>query len=284
MPLANILVSVIIPTYNRESLVLRAIRSVIAQSYENWELIIIDDGSSDRTSKVIQDFLTNWHGSQKIHTLTTDNHGVSYARNRGAEVATGDWLAFLDSDDEWLPNKLALQIPLTEKHSFVHSEEIWQRGDVVVKKLAKHTKGGGQIFAQCVEICCISPSTVLMSRALFEQQLGFREDFTVCEDYELWLRITARQEVGFVAEPSIIKHGGRQDQLSVRYHSMDYFRVKALVPFLVDQNLTAAQRLLVAESICKRCEYLIKGYNKHANDLHRTEVEAWQTTAQNFNK
>ncbi len=274
-------VSVIIPTYNRKSVLERALDSVVRQTYTEWELMVLDDGSDDGT----EEFFEQWRRKQSpaldLRYLRTHNCGVSQARNRAARETSAPWLAFLDSDDEWLPGKLERQMALSAGYSLIHGEEIWIRGGVRVNPMKKHRKGGGRLFARAVELCCISPSTVLLKRTLFEDLGGFRADFPVCEDYELWLRITARHEVGFVSEPVIVKYGGHEDQLSRNYPAMDYLRVRALRPFLagVDLGLSSEERQLVAATIVVKCDILLRGYDKHKRFDHSAQVEAWRAEA-----
>ena len=272
------LVSVIIPTFNRRSVLERALNSVLKQTFSDWELIVVDDGSTDET----QSFFGEWlkqvesHHPQhhsKICILRTTNGGVSRARNFGVQNSSSPWIAFLDSDDEWLPEKLERQLPLTSSFQLVHGEEIWMRNGVRVNAMKKHAKGGGEIFDRCVELCCISPSTTMLSRTLFTRMNGFREDFPVCEDYELWLRITSEMPVGFVSEPVQIKYGGNPDQLSLSFPAMDFYRVKALLPFVAREN--------VARNILKRCDILLKGYVKYPNPSHQSLVISWRQVALN---
>ena len=274
----NPLISVIIPTFNRKQTLKRAIESVKNQSYQNWELMIVDDGSTDGTIEFLKDF-------SDCRILSLPSSGVSRARNAGAQEARGHWLAFLDSDDEWFPHKLEKQVSLIssgEKFSLIHGEETWIRNGIRVNPKLKYKKSGGHIFKKCVEHCCISASTVLIEREYFLQKKGFREDFVVCEDYEFWLRASIEKPIGFVADALINKYGGHEDQLSRKYHSMDYFRVKALQPFLQDSRLKADEQKHVAEEILKKCEILLKGYEKHNELTQAPEVTHWQQEAQSF--
>lgn len=275
------LISVIIPTYNRLTMLERAVHSVLAQTHADWELLIADDGSSDGTADFLTQLQRTWSRPQRLHCLKQANHGVSHARNRAAEQARGAWLAFLDSDDEWLPDKLARQVPLCADFCWIHGEEIWMRNGRRVNPLVKHAKSGGLIFSRCVELCCVSPSTALIQTDLFHALKGFREDFPVCEDFELWLRLAATNRAGFVQEALIIRHGGHDDQLSRRFHSMDYFRIKALSPFLHNASLEREERKLVASTIEQKCGYLLKGYRKHGQERNVGEVLAWQAQALN---
>lgn len=266
-------ISVIIPAYNRAETLQRAIDSVIAQNYNPWELVLVDDGSTDETNAIMQKVLAGWTREQNIKVLRQENLGVSAARNLGVKNSRGEWLAFLDSDDEWLPEKLALQIRVADFSTLplVHGEEVWLRNGVRVNPKVKYKKSGGEIFDRCVETTCISTSTTIMRRDLFDSLGGFREDFKVCEDYELWLRITAKTPVGFVDTPVANKYGGHSDQLSTQFHSMDYYRVKALVPFF-------ATKPYAAEVAAQKCDILIKGYEKHTDPKSATqeaEVREW---------
>lgn len=204
------------------------------------------------------------------------NRGVSHARNRGIQQSQGEWLAFLDSDDEWLAQKLEKQIQYARQnpqYPIIHCNEIWLKNGQLFNQKKKHKKQGGRIFIPSVRLCCISPSAVLIKRVLFEELGLFREDFPVCEDYELWLRLTSRYNVGFLKEPLALKHGGHGDQLSKKYKAMDYWRVKALHPFLNDKNLSAEEQRAVKQELVKKSEILLKGYIKHQNFANQREIE-----------
>ena len=154
-------ISVIVPTYNRAPVLKRALESIAAQTYTDWELIVVDDGSTDHTQNVLRE----WRETprpQPTMVLRQTNAGVSCARNRGAAHAQGRWLAFLDSDDEWLPQKLAQQVPLTPLYRWIHGEEIWIRHGRRVNPMKKHAKSGGRIFFRCVDLCSVSPSAVFI--------------------------------------------------------------------------------------------------------------------------
>ncbi len=264
------LVDIVIPVYNRREFLKQAVQSVQSQSYKNWNLFIVDDGSTDNSIHVPY--------GDKISVLKLEsNRGVSCARNQGIKQGAADWIAFLDSDDEWLPQKLETQIKYAGNHpqySLIHCNEIWFKNNKILNQKKKHTKQGGRIFISSVRLCCISPSAVLIRRNLFKELGLFSEDFPVCEDYELWLRITSRYEVGFVDKPLLIKHGGHEDQLSEKYFAMDYWRVKALYPYLKDENLSQEERQEVKTTLIAKCEILLKGYKKHNNLENQKEVES----------
>ena len=284
-------ISVIIPTYNRASLIQRAIHSVFRQSFGDWELIVVDDGSTDST----QDTLISYTNHSKVRLFKTENRGVSAARNLGIRQARGTWIAFLDSDDEWLPTKLEKQMEESQKHPeifIIHGDEIWIRKGLRVNPMKKHQKKGGDIFHQALKLCCISPSTVFIKKNLFEKIGGFREDFPVCEDYDLWLRITSRYPVGYIDDFLIKKHGDHLDQLSRQYKAMDYWRVLSLFYCLSPINpnpnpishklstvtaktsttrvhgkwrLNPKQQRQAKNELLKKGNILLKGYRKHEN-------------------
>lgn len=274
------LVSVIIPTFNRAPVLARAIDSVARQKFTDWELLIIDDGSTDQTSDLVKTF----SATIPIRYFYMSNGGVSKARNLGAQNARGEWLAFLDSDDEWLPNRLSDQVPLTSQFRWIHAQEIWIRDGARVTQQTKHKKSGGRIFERCVELCCVSPSTSLIERKLFEQTGGFRPDFPVCEDYDLWVHLSSRYEAGFVETPLVIKYGGHADQLSRMYPAMDFYRAKSLMSILKSPYISHSERQLVARTVLAKVDILIKGYEKHGNLAKRDLVYDWGETARHANQ
>lgn len=258
---------------------MRAMESVLAQTLEPLELIVVDDGSEDETQALVQSWATKVAGKLNVKLLQGANQGVSAARNWGVAESQGEWLAFLDSDDEWLPAKLEKQMQLAtdQDHSIVHGEEIWIRKGVRVNPMKKHQKKGGDVFDDAVRLCCISPSTVVLKKSLFLKQGGFRDDFPVCEDYDLWLKITAFEQVGFVQDPVIKKYGGHEDQLSRQYFAMDHWRILALHSIL-QENLEPAKRKMAWDEMQKKINILLKGYRKHQNLRHYDEVFQYQFT------
>lgn len=255
-------VTVVIPTYNRRDLVREAIASVTAQSYTDFEVIVVDDGSDDGTAEVVQQFV----GVQYVYQ---SNRGVSAARNRGVALTRGELIAFLDSDDLWQPHKLAHQVTLFDQHRDVEicqTDEIWIRNGVRVNPQRKHKKTGGDIFARSLELCLVSPSAVMLRRALFEGLGGFDETLPACEDYDLWLRLTARLPVHFIAMPLVVKRGGHADQLSRRFWGMDRFRVQSLCKLLESGVLSDEQRHLTVEMLRKKCTILAHGAQKRGQD------------------
>jgi glycosyltransferase involved in cell wall biosynthesis len=260
--------SVIIPTYNRAGFLLRALASVQRQKFDDYEIIVVDDGSHDATADKVKGYAVRY--------LYQDNRGVSSARNLGVAEARGRWLAFLDADDEWLPQKLARQAKYIARHQhcrWLHCDERWLRLGRHLNQKAIHKKTGGNLFQRSLERCLISPSAVVIEADFFRDQGGFREDFPVCEDYELWLRLLAKYEVGFIPEVLLLKHGGHADQLSQRYVGMDAWRIKALVDLLADRDLTPTQREQVVATIERKATILARGYRKHGHHEQALALE-----------
>ncbi len=243
-------ISVIIPTYNRQASLARALDSVLAQTRPADEIIVVDDGSTDATAELIRQ---NYPQVRYFHQT---NRGVSAARNHGIAQAQGEWIALLDSDDQWLPEKLAIQLQHLQQqpgHRLCHCDEIWIRHGKRVNPMKKHAKHGGWIFRHCLPLCVISPSAALIQRSLLEEIGGFDENLPACEDYDLWLRICAHHPVLLVEQALLIKYGGHADQLSRRYWGMDRFRIQALVKILQQGGLSPgdaqAARAMLLEKI-----------------------------------
>jgi len=255
-------ISVVIPAHNRASLLPRALRSVLAQTLPPLEIIVVDDGSSDPTRQLIEQHFP------RVRYLYQANQGVSSARNRGIEAAHGDWIALLDSDDEWLPEKLRLQMQALQAQPGIrlcHTEEIWIRNGRRVNAMNKHAKGGGLIFRQCLPRCVISPSAALIHRSLLNEAGLFDEALPACEDYDLWLRVCAREPVSFVETPQIMKYGGHQDQLSRRFWGMDRFRIQAMEKLLRSSILSGEDRRLTAATLMQKADILARGAAKRGN-------------------
>jgi len=258
----------VIPTHDRAHTLSRALDSVLHQTLPPAEIIVVDDGSTDDTADLMR------RRYPQVRYLHQQNRGVSAARNRGITTARGEWIALLDSDDEWLSTKLAAQATLIERHAghrLCHTEEVWIRNGKRVNPMKKHAKAGGRIFDACLPLCVISPSSALIHRSLFEELGLFDESLPACEDYDLWLRICARETVLYVESPQIVKYGGHDDQLSRRHWGMDRFRVKALEKLLRSGNLDSDQRKAAAEMLVEKAGILASGAEKRNN--HETAAQ-----------
>ena len=269
-------VSVIIPVYERKKRLCRAIDSVLNQP-EVDELIVVDDGSNRDIESAVA------HYGKKLRYVRQLHSGVSAARNRGIAESKYEWLAFLDSDDEWLAGKLALQLDglKSSQRKISHTEEIWIRNGIHVNPMNKHRKRGGNIFIDCLPLCAVSPSSVLMHRDIFDDVSLFDEDLPACEDYDLWLRIALTYEFDFVEQACLNKYGGHDDQLSRKYWGMDRFRVRSLHNLLKTRSMTQTQTQTdaVRAMLLKKLEILRLGATKRNNIellewIDRTQAEA----------
>jgi glycosyltransferase involved in cell wall biosynthesis len=263
------IVSVIIPTYNRWPIVGQAIESVLAQSYRAWELIVVDDGSTDGTSEHLAQYGAN------IRHVSRPRSGVAAARNYGVGIARGRYVAFLDSDDLWMGKKLAIQMAFVEQYPEVQicqTEEIWLRRGVRVNPKAKHVKPSGDIFRRSLDLCLVSPSAVMMTKQLFNQFGGFDESFPVCEDYDLWLRIGVDHLVPLIPMPLVVKRGGHRDQLSHSIWGMDRYRVQSLQK-LLDNGLSGEKREWVMEALKRKISVLCQGARKRGKEYEATAYE-----------
>lgn len=251
-------ISVIIPTFNRREFITRALQSVSHQTLQPSEIIVVDDGSTDGTAELI----TNNY--PHVLFLSQKHSGVSAARNKGIKYSNFEWIAFLDSDDEWLPHKLEYQINTLFKNntSICHTDEIWFRNGEILNQKKIHKKSGGYIFDKCLERCLISPSSSIIHRNVFLDCGLFDENFPACEDYDLWLRITSKYNVDFIKEPLIHKHGGHADQLSNKYWGLDRFRVESMEKILFSDNLDDYQIHNTLNILLDKISILINGAQK----------------------
>lgn len=251
------LTTVVIPTYNRRAMVCEAIDSVLAQQGAAIELVVVDDGSTDGTSAILRS-----RYGDRISLITTANRGVSAARNLGAASGRGELVSFLDSDDLWLPGKLAAQVSFMRgqpRAQICQTEEIWLRNGRRVNPRRRHQKPTGAIFESSLELCLVSPSAVLLRRELFERTGGFDESLLACEDYDLWLRISRTTPVYLVPKALVVKRGGHADQLSRRFWGVDRFRVASLVRVLAEGGLEPGPRQAAVAVLRKKCEILAAG-------------------------
>ena len=268
-------ISVIIPTYDRAHTLPQAIASVLNQTLKPREVIVVDDGSTDNTKEV----LSHYPG---IIIIDQKNNGVSSARNAGIEQANGEWLAFLDSDDKWLKEKLEKQwAAICNADKLIcHTEEIWIRNGQRVNPMKKHQKFGGMIYEKCLPLCVISPSSVMIHQSVFNDIGVFDESLEVCEDYDLWLRICSKYSTLFFDEPLIVKYGGHENQLSRKYWGMDRFRIQAMEKILSFEELSAEDEKATVDMIIQKCEIIINGMQKRGKD---DEAKEWQEKMKSYN-
>ena len=201
-------------------------------------------------------------------------------RNRGVAASEGNWVAFLDSDDVWQPEKLALQrdcIKADPDLRLIHTRETWLREDRIISQKKQRHRREGDVFPDALTKCMIGPSTVIMRRDLWEECGGFREDLEIAEDYELWLRITAGEPVGYVDKPLITKRAGGWEQLSLKYGQIEKFRLKGLGD-LVESGwfrsggIPKSREILAAKEYARKCHIYALGCEKRGR---REEAVFW---------
>jgi glycosyltransferase involved in cell wall biosynthesis len=258
------LFTVVIPTYNREDLTRRAVASVLAQDFDDYELILVDDGSTDGTPGLERAF------AGRLRYVRRENRGVSAARNAGIRGAHGAHIAFLDSDDQWLPGALRAHDEFIRANPALRihqAGEIWVRGGRRVNPKGRHRKPEGDIFLRSLDLCLVSPSAVVMERGLFDEYGMFDEALPVCEDYDMWLRVSARELVGLIPEPFVLKYGGHADQLSRSVWGLDRYRVYAILKLLGQgaDTLKPAYAHAARDTALRMCGILLSGAVKRGN-------------------
>lgn len=191
------LISIVTPTYNRANFLPEAIESVLSQDYENYELLIIDDGSTDNSKDVIEKYMD----SKKIRYLYQSNSGQSVARNRGIEEANGDFICFLDSDNRWLPGKLSASVEAFERNP--EADIVY--GDVVLINEQGHEfsrknmkRYSGKITTHLLKDNCVSMNTTMSKTNSIRAVGGFSGQVKVADDYDLWLRLSAEYTYKYI--------------------------------------------------------------------------------------
>ncbi len=277
-------ISVVIPTHNRCELLKRAISSVLNQTIHAKKIIVVDNGSTDNTYEMISSLFP------EITYIHEKKRGVSIARNLGIKNCNSPWIAFLDSDDAWEPQKLEKQLFFTnninKKYRLIHTNEIWYKNDKFQNQLKKHQKSGGDIFQKSLELCCISPSSAFIKKEIFDDYGFFDESLEVCEDYDLWIRITAKEEVGYLDNPLVLKYGGHDDQLSKKYWGMDRFRIKSLEKNLKNDWFTSEQKKSVLNILIKKISIISNGAKKRDNEViyrkYKGKLNYWSLELEKF--
>ncbi|MBF0257304.1 MAG: glycosyltransferase [Desulfamplus sp.] len=288
------IISVIIPTFNRGWCINEALESVLDQNYllmhpifqncqsknhqlnsnrfqsdqPSVEVIVVDDGSTDNTHEILKPLIDQG----LIKLLKQKNKGVSAARNFGIRQSCGDFIAFLDSDDLWLPDKLSCQMDFFAKNPeamICQTEEIWIRNGKRVNPKHKHKKLSGMIFEPSLHLCLVSPSAVMMRREFFSIKGLFDEALPACEDYDLWLRTSTDMPIWLIDRPFIIKRGGHNDQLSSA-HSLDKYRIRSI------QNLleNSSNECTNTDSFDKTLGNIPDQTNLHRGTLNNSQRDA----------
>jgi glycosyltransferase involved in cell wall biosynthesis len=258
-------ISVIIPSFNRSFKLIRAIASVLYQTFPDYEIIVVDDGSTDGTTEALQPFRAHIRYLKHVGNL-----GVSTARNTGILASQAPFIAFLDSDDYWFPQKLEKQFDFFKTHPealICQTEEIWVRNGKRVNPWDKHRKPSGDIFEPSLQRCLVSPSAVMLKRGLLDESGLFDETLLVCEDYDLWLRTACRYPIYLIPEFLLIKEGGAPDQLSAQLKGMDQYRIQALAKLIKSNRLNNKQLQLALFELGQKCKIYGHGCLKHGKDI-----------------
>ena len=197
-------VAVVLPCYNAETTLQRALDSVFSQTYTDFHVYAVDDGSTDRTLQVLA---ANAHRCSYISQV---HRGPAAARNRAIRMANSPFIAFLDADDEWLPVKLERQIALLKDQpgvalvcSFCRLGDSTNEGGRV---LSHNVPGSGRLFKELIRNCFVFTPTVVVRRRCLEDVGLFRESLVVSEDFNLWLRIAARWRIVYLQESLAVVH------------------------------------------------------------------------------
>lgn len=271
--------SIIIPTFNRKNLLKIAVNSVLNQSFKDFELIIIDDGSTDKTKEMIKSIKDN-----RIKYFYQKNKGVSCARNKGIKKAAGKYIAFLDSDDRFTKYKLEIVYETIKKYpkfKIFHTNELWYRNGKILSQKKHHAKPDGDVFDKALKLCCISISTAVIEKNIFEKAGLFDEKLPACEDYDFWLRTACKYQVKLISDCLTIKEAGHIGQQSKKYPAMDIFRIYAIDKLLKKDKLTKKQKESAKNELINKCNIYVKGAKKRKKIK---EVEKYQKLIKKYEK
>lgn len=263
-------VSVIIPVYNRANMIAEAVSSVLTQTYTDLECIVYDDGSTDGSYDAASSIV-----DERLKVLTGRNRGVSTARNRAVEESKGEFIAFLDSDDLWLPEKLSRQIEYMESGNYLisHTDEAWMRNGRRVKKGKRNRKIEGWIFKESLATCLISPSCTVISRKVWDECGCFDEKMPAYEDFDLWIRICMKYPVGLINDELTIRNGGREDQLTSRIGYPDLYRIYSMLKLLKYSGLPRVRRNEIEDEIERKLGYFCSGSLKRGKQQDADVVQ-----------
>jgi glycosyltransferase involved in cell wall biosynthesis len=282
-------VSVIVVTHNRRAMVREAVASVLSQRDARFELIVVDDGSTDGTGDDLEALAAKQRNAARRPSIqivrAAQNCGVAAARNAGVARATAPLVAFLDSDDWWAPTKLRRQLDFMVSHPecvIAQTEEIWIRKGVRVNPGLRHRKRAGDIFIASTRTCLLSPSAVIIRLAQLRKIGGFDEDFAAAEDYDLWMRMLAHHEAGLIDEPLVTRRAGHPGQLSATVPAMDRFRILALLKLLAGHNLSANRRAAVCDVLAEKCRIVVHGLARRGHQAAAERLSALAERSENW--
>jgi len=257
-------ISIIIPTYNYAQYICEAIESVLNQTYKDFEIIVVDDGSTDNTKEVIKPYLN------KIKYIYQQNSGPSSARNRGIKEAKGEYIAFLDADDIWLAQKLELQIKFMEKekevglifsdmilfnekgiikNSFLKEKLFFNK--LSIKPLSSTEKViYDNVFNALLQENFIPTNTVIVKKECFNKVGFFDETLFSVEDRDMWLRIGLFYDIGFINFPLVLTRF-HETNISANQELALKSRLKVMKKFLNYSNLPIKSKKIIKQTINK---------------------------------
>lgn len=213
MSAGSTLVSIVLPTHNRDAVIDRAIQSVLRQTYQEFELIVVDDASTDETEELVD----SYRDGRVTYVRHDVNRGAPAARNTGFQNASGELVAYIDSDDEWLPSKLEKQVAEFERWGpdvgLVYTGFYMVHGHVT--EVGKKPTKSGDIFRDMLAFDQVGPtSTVMVRSECLRTCGGFDESLPARQDYDLWLRLTKSYDVAYVQEPLVKIHREHEGKIS----------------------------------------------------------------------
>ncbi len=252
-------VSAVVPVADRPQLLADALRSICSGSMKPRELIVVLNAktpgrAADRQAAETV-FSENSAAGIELHLIECEDTGPGPARNAGVAAARQDWLAFLDSDDLWAPDKLRRQWRYLRQRPYLqaaHTAERWIKDGRELNQPAHLRPHTGRFLTASFSHCLISCSSFILRRELFAALNGFDPAFRVCEDFELWLRLLVRHPVGLLREALTIKRAGDWPQESRRFHSLDALRIRAILKLVRNaKSQLKPQELAAARAACE---------------------------------
>jgi glycosyltransferase involved in cell wall biosynthesis len=229
-------VSVVMATYNYGQFITYAIQSVVNQTFTDWELVIVDDGSKDDTSNVVERHLSD----QRIRYYFQPNRGQPHAKNAGIGLSRGQLIAFLDADDAWLPTKLAKQVRLFDNDpdlGVVYSRRFVMDafGKVLTEELRDMARG--DVLKEAIQRTIPPFSSTLVRREVFENVGMFDESIPVAIDYDLWLRVALKYRFDYVDEPLLLYRTGHANLSKRSVERLEIVLHRILPKFLSDDSV-----------------------------------------------
>jgi glycosyltransferase involved in cell wall biosynthesis len=265
-------VAAIVPAYNAAALLPRSIESILSQTVPVTEVIVVDDGSTDETRQVAESF------GPPVKCISQPNAGLAGARNSGIRAATSEWIALLDADDRWLPNKIEQQLNAAARHPecvllYSDATVVLPDGSIAGHFLTDKGPISGWVFDRLLASCFMLPSTVMVRRKVLLDAGLFNESFRRVEDYELWLRL-AREHQFYMVPDSLTLYERQPDSLSRNVAAMLMAQIEVLEP-LLNQPLTPSQRANLKKRLGRT--YFDLSYEMRDRDGRQAVSFAWRS-------